>query len=546
MREGTGRPQASGHMRATAKRLSVAKAILVPIGFAAALVAVTHVFPRIGAEAVVRKSFLGAGAVLLLGAAVLFGTASKARRELTIQLDIKTPHWLQMCAQGSLMLYWGWHVGAVYGNIPLLLGQLLFAYGLDALLQWFTRNDYRIGFGPFPILLSINFFLWFKPEWYYWQFAIVALGFAAKAFIHWERDGRRRHIFNPSSFPLSVFSLALILTGTTGTTYGLEIAQVLFNPPGIFLAVFLVTLPAQILFGVATMTIASVVTAFAWSMLYFWVTGIFFFRDASIPIAVFLGMHLLFTDPATSPRTEQGRVIYGVLYAVFTIALAGVLESLGEPVFYDKLLPIPILNLMVRRIDRWGAMSFLRRLEPARLLGAFGVATPRLATTGLWVLIFGGLTLGGAVGDDHPGQYFPFWNQACDSGNARACRTVVQMEGVYCQRGSGWACNERGITLAIRFDASAQARADFERACALGFAPGCDNVLIPTSRTSAFVRAQPPLQELPIVIRGSKGPVTERDPTALYALACERGWPDSCAGPPRPVSSASGAADESG
>ena len=262
-------------------------------------------------------------------------------------------------------------------------------------------NQFKLGFGPFPILFSINFFLWFRPEFYYWQFAVIALGFAAKSFIHWKRDGATRHIFNPSSFPLSVFSLVLILTGTTGATFGQEIAQSLFNPPHIYLAVFLVTLPAQILFGVATMTIAAVTTAFAFSAGFYALTGAYFFRDAYIPIAVFLGMHLLFTDPATSPRTEQGRVIFGFLYASFTIALAGLLELAGAPTFYDKLLPIPILNLMVRRIDAVAVRGIFRHLEPARILASLGIAPARLATASLWALMFVGLGTSGGVGDDH-------------------------------------------------------------------------------------------------------------------------------------------------
>jgi len=274
------------------------------------------------------------------------------------------------------------------------------------------------------------------------------------------------------------------------------------------------------------------VTAYTWGLIYYGATGTFFFRDAFIPIAVFLGMHLLFTDPATSPRTEQGRVIFGVLYAVFTIALAGILEAVGAPTFYDKLLPIPVLNLMVRRIDSWATMGFFSRLEPARVLGMLGVSPPRLATASLWGLIFLGLSFSGGVGDDHPGQYLPFWDQACESGNLRACRTAAQMETVYCDRGSGWACNELGVLLATELSDRESARAEFERACALDFRPGCDNVLRLTTGVVELAQAPPPIEDFPIVIRGSKGAVTERDPAALYDLACERGWPDTCGGPP--------------
>lgn len=508
--------------------MSAARAAAIPIALASAIVAAAFAFPEVALQSTVQASFFGAAAVLFLGAALLF-VLGRDGRTLIVERAIKTPHWVQLSAQGSLMLFWGWHVRAVYGNLPLLLGQLLFAYGLDALIQMLRDGRYRVGFGPVPIVISINFFLWFKPEFYYWQFVIVALGYAAKSFIHWERDGVKRHIFNPSSFPLSVFSIVLIVTGTTSATYGLEVAQTLFNPDLIYLAVFLVALPGQFLFGVATMTIAAVVTSYAWSALYFGVTGTFFFRDAYIPIAVFLGMHLLFTDPATSPKSEQGRVIYGVLYASFTIALAAILEAFGAPTFYDKLLPIPILNLMVRRIDAWAALPVLRELEPARILSFTGLI-PRHATALLWAGIFGGLFAVGGVGDDHPGQYLPFWEQACEEGSERACDYVVFVQQVYCDRGSGWACNARGVTLATHIGDRDAARGDFERACALSFGPGCENVIHLASGSASFASEPPPLAELPIVIRGSKGAVTETEPAALSRLACERGWDDFCAG----------------
>ncbi len=487
--------------------------------------------PQVTTHSTITASFYGAAGVLVVGALVFYLAALRSGRDLSWAVVIKTPHWLQMLAQGSLMVYWGAFLPAVYGNMQLIVGQLFFAYGFDALLQLARGNQFKLGFGPFPILFSINFFLWFRPEFYYWQFVVIALGFAAKSFIHWKRDGATRHIFNPSSFPLSVFSLVLILTGTTGATFGQEIAQSLFNPPHIYLAVFLVTLPAQILFGVATMTIAAVTTAFAFSAGFYALTGAYFFRDAYIPIAVFLGMHLLFTDPATSPRTEQGRVIFGFLYASFTIALAGILELAGAPTFYDKLLPIPILNLMVRRIDAVAVRGVFRYLEPARILAALGIVPARLATASLWALMFVGLGTSGGVGDDHPGQYLPFWQEACSEGNARACEYVADVETVYCERGSGWACNELGVTLSSLGLDRGIVRAAFNQACAMGFGPGCENSLKVATRQTDFVHANPPDDELPIVIRGSKGPIVEMDTSLLYSLACDRGWTTYCADP---------------
>ena len=120
----------------------------MPIGFGAALAAIIPVFPQVSLQPVVERSFLAAALGLMAGAMVLYATATSRERDLSMRVEIKTPHWLQACAQGTLMLYWGWHVSAVLGNLPLLLGQLLFAYGFDALLQMYRNDEYRIGFGP--------------------------------------------------------------------------------------------------------------------------------------------------------------------------------------------------------------------------------------------------------------------------------------------------------------------------------------------------------------------------------------------------------------
>src|SRR5215475_7222419 len=190
-------------------------------------------------------------------------------RKLQIEVALKKQHYLQACAQGSVLLYWGWYWRPVYDFIPFILAQLLFAYVFDILLSWSRRDTYTLGFAPFPVIFSINLFLWFKPDWFYLQFLMVALGFAAKELIRWDREGRRAHIFNPSSFPLALFSLALILTGMSDVTWGKEIAITQFYPPHIYLMLFLIGLPGQFFFGVTSMTMAAVVTTYLCGLAYF-------------------------------------------------------------------------------------------------------------------------------------------------------------------------------------------------------------------------------------------------------------------------------------
>ena len=76
-------------------------------------------------------------------------------------------------------------------------------------------------------------------------------------------------------------------------------------------------------------------------------------------------MHLLFTDPATSPRTELGRIVYGVLYGLTTCLLYSVLLRAGMPGFWDKLLQVPLLNLSAGLLDRLARSSLLQRIDPA-------------------------------------------------------------------------------------------------------------------------------------------------------------------------------------
>ncbi len=511
-------------------QLSPARALMLLCAPVVGLVTLVLLQPR---EAILNRAFLGAAGALLVGAVAVYMALQRSGRTVALEIVLRKAHYVQASVQAALFAYWGWHVTFVQALVPLVLAQLIFAYGISMVLAWSRRTTFELGFGPFPVTISINFFLVFKPEWFHWQFVIVALGFAAKEFLRWEKNGRSTHIFNPSSFPLAVFSLVLILTGRTDTTIGVEIAQTLFNPPHMHAVIFLVSLVPQILFGVTTMTMAAVFTTYIVGLLYFAATATYFFIDAYIPIAVFLGMHLLFTDPSTSPRSASGRILFGILYGLGTMALVVILRAVGAPPFYDKLLPIPILNLMVLGLDRVAASGKLRLLDVSKLGPVLSNKQRRLAAVGIWAVAFLMISGAGGVGDNHPGQYLPFWQEACQAGSARACDYVPVMQGNFCVKRSGWACNELGIYLAVTERDSSIGVVAFRRGCRLGFPTACENAdRMRAAAGGSLVSAPPLLADLPIVLRGSKGLIRERDPEALYALACERGWPGTCGARP--------------
>ena len=367
--------------------LAPARALALPLGFTLALGA-AGALPGVRQNHTLLASFWGAALCLLAWAAILLASSARRHRTLTLEVVLRKQHYMQACAHLSILLYWGWYWRVVYDSAALILAQLLFAFAVDALLSWSRRDTYTFGFGPFPIIFSTNLFLWFKPDWFYLQFVMVAVGFLAKEMIRWTKDGRQTHIFNPSSFTLALFSLCLLATGKTGISWGPEIASTQANPPHIYLWIFLVSLPGQFLFGVASMTFAAVTTTYSFCLAYFAVTGTHYFAEQPIPIAVFLGMHLLFTDPSTAPRTDLGRIIFGVLYGTSVLVLVNLLTLMHLPGFYDKLLPVPILNLTIQAIDRAVRSPAFRRFDPGEFAKGLVPRRRNLVYMSLWAAVF--------------------------------------------------------------------------------------------------------------------------------------------------------------
>lgn len=504
------------------------RAAALPLAFATALFALS-LLAQVRYNPPLVWSIVVAALALMAWSAVLFVAAGRSRRVFTLHIAVRRQHYVQACAHSAILLYWGWYWRPVYAVAWLIAAQILFAYAFDILLTWSRRDVYTLGFGPFPIIFSMNLFLWFKPEWFAWQFVMISAAFTGKALLQWEKDGRTAHIFNPSALALTVMSLGLLVTGASDVTMGREIAITQFYPPQMYLFLFLVSLPGQLLFGVASMTLAAVTTTCLFGLAYFALTGAYFFVDSYVPIAVFLGMHLLFTDPSTSPRSELGRLMFGALYGLSVVGLYALLTAAGLPTFYDKLLQVPLMNLSVRHIERLVGRASLRRFNPENVLRRFAGYRRNLAWVSLWGMLFGVMSATGGLGDRHPGQWLPFWREACRERRPNACSHVEQLETTLCRAGSGWACNELGNFRSERDADSIGTLASWQRGCEMGFGPACAN-----ARDGGARSAAPEIVDYPILLRGSKGPVAKVPPWELYARACRQKWLDACRFAPKP------------
>ena len=514
----SGAPPAQGEVRG---------AYWVPVAMTIGLLSLSFL-PRMVENGALARSFWAAAAALLLWQGYLFLRMRAAAIVPTLLLAApRRQHWIQALCQLAVFAYWGWYWPPIYEFAWLLLAQLVFAYAFDLLLQWSRRGTYVLGFGPFPIIFSINLFLWFRDDWFLLQFLMIAVGFMGKEFVKWHREGRRTHIFNPSAFALGLFSLILIATNTSDLTWGLDIASTLTLAPRIYLFLFLVGLVVMYFFSITLVATSAAVVLFGLSALHSWWAGVPHFIDSEIPAAVFLGLHLLVTDPSTSPRGPPGKLIFGVLYGAGVFALYAGLGAIGVPTFYDKLLIVPLLNLSVQRIDQlvrsvpYGLL--VRRLSP--------IWTPpriNLLHIGVWIVFFTVMAATGRTDGRHVGDALPFWEEACAEGRATGCDGLLHLEYTYCTDNSGWACNELGrhLTQGMITDPDPNLGLRyFARACELRFQPACMNLLDPDGE---ILRTDPRVIDLQVLLREGGAGLIDMSEAELFRRACDHDWAFAC------------------
>jgi Sel1 repeat-containing protein len=510
-------------------------ALLPPI-----LLAGLSFLPRVSANPRLVASFWGAAGILLVFLFLLRRHVLRAGRKLHYEFVPARVHYIQALMQSCIYVYWGKYWSPVSQQAPLVLAQLVFLYGLDMLVCWWRRDKWVLGFGPFPIILSTNLFLWYKDDWFFLQFLMVAVGVLFKEFVKWKREGRLTHIFNPSAIALSLFSLGLLITKTTSITWGEEIATTLHRPPHIYLEIFLVGLVVQALFSVTLVTLWAAAALCILNLVYTHSTGTYHFIDSMIPVSVFLGLHLLVTDPATSPRTSLGKILFGASYGAAVFAMYGALSWLGAPTFYDKLLCVPVLNLCVQFLDRV-SHALSKRLQVFNSDWAWNPQRFNVAHMAVWISLFAVITTTGFLskGKDHPGSNPAFWRQACAEGRWNGCKTWVHTLNISCADDVAPACLTLGQVLSegrIAPRDVSEANKGFGRACDLGLPDGCTSLMesVRADGGNALLQACNRRDGASCFILGSlvhKGFGVPQDAgrsVRLFGQSCANGWPRGC------------------
>lgn len=484
--------------------------------------------PRMNDNPTLAASFLGASLLLLTWQLALLLHVRRTGIAKQFSVSIQPQHYVQAMVQFSVYLYWGYYWRPVYDHLWLLAGQVVFAFTLGILLAWSRRRTYLLGFGPIPIIFSTNLFLWFRDDWFYLQFLMIFVGFLGKEYIRWHRDGKNSHIFNPSAFGLGLFSLILIFTGTTDLTWAPQISSTLTLAPKIYAYLFVAGLVVMYFFSITLVSVAAALSLFALSSLYSMAAGVPYFLDSEIPAAVFLGLHLLITDPSTSPRTPLGKTIFGILYGLGVFGLYALLDAIGQPTFYDKLLCVPLLNLSVILIDRAVRSSTSESLTNMWNEKWFK-GHANTVHMGAWVTIFIVVSLLGKTDGRHTGDSLPFWEKSCARGLVNSCERLLLIETTYCNDNSAWACNELGAHYRkgqIIVQNDEVARRYFAQACELNFSAGCINLL--NQPNIATVHAPPKDLDLRLMLRQAGKNLMELPRAELLKRACDHNWSIRC------------------
>ncbi len=224
-------------------------------------------WPRFVASSGLFWAVVGWGIGLALWAGVLW--LRDGRTLPTIELAIRRPHYVQSIVQVAIFVYWGWYWEKVYSEVPLILSQLAFAYLIECLICWQVHRHWRIGFGPWPIVLSTNLFIWFHDDYFAAQYLMLALAYLSREWLRWNRAGKSVHVFNPSAFGLCVVSLVLIIWEIPHLTHGNEISVALARPDYAYEFIFAMGFIVQFFFRVTLVTMAAATTSWIVGSLYF-------------------------------------------------------------------------------------------------------------------------------------------------------------------------------------------------------------------------------------------------------------------------------------
>ena len=309
--------------------------------------------PQIQKYPALRGTLYAANGILVLLFVLLLLYKLSFGQKWDFALNLRVPNLIQACVQSSIYVFMSQFSPGVGNYAPLIFYQIFFAFVFDFLLSLLVYKNYRFGFSILPIVLSINLFIWFRPQYFYLQLAMVALAIYSKHIIVRNIAGRQSHVFNPSGIAMALGAVFILFSGSIRQYVFIDEIIVSYNSsrPYIFLFILFVGSISQWVGRIVLISLGAVVTLFSLSSLCELITGLPAINHWIDP-SVMVGVTLLVTDPATSPKKNWGKFLFGCCYGLGILFGYGVLSRFQLPGYYAKILALPFLNLLAPFIDR--------------------------------------------------------------------------------------------------------------------------------------------------------------------------------------------------
>lgn len=270
-------------------------------------------------------------------------------RPVTVSFAWNPKQLVQIAAQSTVLCYWALYFPGVAARWPFLLLQLGFTLAADFVCNWAFRGRLTAGSAVLPIVISINFFLWFDASNFGEGLAVFALAVLSKGLWRWKHDPER-HIFNPSAIAVAIAGVYYFLSGKD-TFIALD--GFLGLPPNMAEVVMLAGLLVQVAYDTGFTTLAALWTILI-ANLVTPVTGIH--QPSPFQVQTLIGITLFITDPKTTPRRALGRTLFGMTFGFLFVAwylFSGWL--MGNESYFTKVFAIPFANLLVPALERLAA-----------------------------------------------------------------------------------------------------------------------------------------------------------------------------------------------
>lgn len=263
------------------------------------------------------------------------------QQQVDVTWRFKITHLLPAMLQVVIFAYWFAHWPTGRQFIPTVTILLVLSFPADMALSVLARGTWRAGAGPLPVVLSTYLLAQYSgSDW--WMGSVgVFLGLATKHFV--QRDGRP--VFNPSA--VGLMAMAILDLGFVHSTP--DFAHEFASPPNIVELVLVLALIVQLRVPIVLVTLAASLTLVV-------VPWVFSLTESIGPVfaPVTVVLCLLITDPSTMPKTQPGRVLFGVAVALGMVALQAALFATGHSDFWSKVAFLPVVNLLALRFDAWG------------------------------------------------------------------------------------------------------------------------------------------------------------------------------------------------